>query len=43
MDQWVDTKIALSRELEDLDSALTSNPRQRDDYERRQLKLRNVK
>ena len=43
LEQWVDTKIALSRELEDLDSALTANPRQRDDYERRQLKPRNVK
>ena len=43
MDQWVDTQITLRRELEDLDSAFTSNPRQRDDYERMQLKLRNVK
>ena len=43
LDQWVDTQITPSRELEDLDSALTSNRRQRDDYERRQLKLRNVK
>ena len=43
MDQWVDTQITLRRELEDLDLALTSNPRQRDDYERMQLKLRNAK
>ena len=42
LDQWVNTQITLSRELEDLDSALTSNRRQREDYERRQLKLRNV-
>ena len=43
MDQWVDTQITKSRELEDLDSVLTSNPRQTDDCGRRQLKLRNVK
>ena len=43
MDQWVDTQINKSRELEDLDSVLTSNPRQTDDCGRRQLKLRNVK
>ena len=43
LDQWVDTQITRSRELEDLDSVLTSNPRQTDDCGRRQLKLRNVK
>ncbi|KAK4592091.1 hypothetical protein RGQ29_016543 [Quercus rubra] len=43
LDQWVDTQITKSRELEDLDSVLTSNPRQTDDCGRRQLKLRNVK
>ncbi|GMY22593.1 protein IQ-DOMAIN 14 [Fagus crenata] len=43
LDQWVDTQLTKSRELEDLDSVLTSNPRTKEDYGRRQLKLRTVK
>ncbi|KAF5469782.1 hypothetical protein F2P56_010345 [Juglans regia] len=42
LDQWVDTQVVKSRELEDLDPVPTSNPRQQEDYGRRQPKLRNV-
>ncbi|KAB1224931.1 Protein IQ-DOMAIN 14 [Morella rubra] len=38
LDQWVDTQVAKSRELEDLDTY----PRLGERYGRRQLKLRNV-
>ncbi|KAK7857578.1 hypothetical protein CFP56_017139 [Quercus suber] len=41
--QWVDTQITKSRELEYLDLALTSTLRQRYDYRRKQLNLKNVK
>jgi len=41
--QWVDTQITKSRELEYLDSALTSTLRQMYDYRRKQLHLKNVK
>lgn len=42
LDQWVDTQVVKSRELEDLDPVPTSNPRQQEDYGRRQPKLRNA-
>lgn len=42
LDEWVDTQVTKSRELEDLDSVPTSNPRQGEDFGRRQLKLRNI-
>jgi hypothetical protein len=45
LDEWVDTQVTKSRELEDLDSVLTSNPRpgvKGEDFGRRQLKLRNI-
>jgi len=45
LDEWVDTQVTKSRELEDLDSVPTSNPRPGltvEDFGRRQLKLRNI-
>lgn len=43
LDQWVDTQVSKSKELEDLDSVSTSNPKPREDYGRKQqLKLRNI-
>ncbi|KAJ8900163.1 hypothetical protein K2173_024803 [Erythroxylum novogranatense] len=42
LEQWVDTQIAKSRELEDLDSVLTSDAKPRVEYRGKQLKLRGL-
>lgn len=40
LDQWVDTQVRKSKELEDLDSAWTSNPGE--EYRRKGLRLKNL-
>ncbi|KAI4323488.1 hypothetical protein L6164_023087 [Bauhinia variegata] len=42
LEQWVDTQLSKSKELEDLDSVFGSNPRTQEEYGGRQLKLRNL-
>ena len=42
MEQWVDTQLSKSKELEDLDSVFSSNSRGGEECGRRQLKLRNI-
>ncbi|XP_050231427.1 protein IQ-DOMAIN 11 isoform X2 [Mercurialis annua] len=40
LEQWVDTQLSKSKELEDLDTVLTSMPKPRVEYRGKQLKLR---
>ncbi|KAJ6961409.1 calmodulin-binding family protein [Populus alba x Populus x berolinensis] len=42
LDQWVDTQLVKSKELEDLDSVLTSNPKPGVEYRGKQIKLRGL-
>ncbi|KAK9283849.1 hypothetical protein L1049_012103 [Liquidambar formosana] len=41
LEQWVDTRMAKRGELEELDLDLSSNPRPREEYGGKQLKLKN--
>ncbi|KAJ6392833.1 hypothetical protein OIU77_022336 [Salix suchowensis] len=42
LDQWVDTQLVKSKELEDLDSVLTSNPKSGVEYRGKQIKVRGL-
>ncbi|XP_061352559.1 protein IQ-DOMAIN 11-like [Gastrolobium bilobum] len=42
LEQWVDTQLSKSKELEDLDSVFSSHSRAREEYGGRQLKLRST-
>lgn len=42
MEQWVDTQLSKSKELEDLDSVFSSNSIAGEDCGRKQLKLRHI-
>ncbi|WJX49729.1 Protein of unknown function (DUF4005) [Trifolium repens] len=42
LEQWVDTQLSKSKELEDLDSVFSSNSRTGEEFGTRQLKLRNT-
>ena len=42
LEQWVDTQLSKSKELEDLDSLFSSNPRAGEEFGGRQIKLRNT-
>ncbi|XP_015570794.1 protein IQ-DOMAIN 11 [Ricinus communis] len=42
LEQWVDTQVSKSKELEDLDTVLTSTPKPRVEYRGKQLKLRGL-
>ncbi|KAK7263941.1 hypothetical protein RJT34_31540 [Clitoria ternatea] len=42
LEQWVDTQLSKSKELEDLDSVFSSHSRAGEEYEARQLRLRNT-
>ncbi|KAH8522847.1 hypothetical protein H0E87_003479 [Populus deltoides] len=42
LDQWVDTQLVKSKELEDLDSVLTSNPKPGVEYRGKQIKPRGL-
>ncbi|CAJ2655103.1 unnamed protein product [Trifolium pratense] len=42
LEQWVDTQLSKSKELEDLDSVFSSNSKTAEEFGTRQLKLRNT-
>ncbi|WVZ03066.1 hypothetical protein V8G54_023872 [Vigna mungo] len=42
LEQWVDTQLSKSKELEDLDSIFSSHARSGDEYGSRQLKVRSI-
>ncbi|XP_061343999.1 protein IQ-DOMAIN 11-like [Gastrolobium bilobum] len=42
MEQWIDTQLSKSKELEDLDSVFSSHSRTREECGRMKLKLRNI-
>ncbi|GMN53702.1 hypothetical protein TIFTF001_022844 [Ficus carica] len=42
LEQWVDTQLTKSKELEDLDTVLGSNTRTKDEFGVKKLRLRNV-
>ncbi|KAH0981740.1 hypothetical protein GBA52_008917 [Prunus armeniaca] len=41
LDQWVDTQLSKSKELEDLDTVLDSNAKRKEEFGGKQLRLRN--
>ncbi|KAF5729291.1 hypothetical protein HS088_TW21G01454 [Tripterygium wilfordii] len=42
LDNWVDTQLSKSKELEDLDSVLTTNPKPRVEYRGKQLRIKSL-
>ncbi|KAM2968299.1 hypothetical protein FF1_028464 [Malus domestica] len=41
LDQWVDTQLSKSKELEDLDTVFASNARRKEEFGEKQLRMRN--